>query len=272
MLRKKFDDIKHNWRCSLKSCCCGVDCIQLITCWLTWVALKSILSSHGSVHHDIIQYNQKRNFFVKGIILGIQQQKSLPMVSVVLAENETTIAWAVHYTAGPNVPIQFCRLKRENQHMAISNIVLAFGEYKIGTCPCNDHSWPPRLPKDTNTSASNLQSMWQWFHSTCVAASRGVIWKTPGACGWIPQQLIECIFSAVTLSLLHPLYRFTNMTPPMAAIPTPHGSHVLDWIAFNDTCPQRHISRLSQVGFPQLFMLYKRIIESSGVVKVWRLI
>ena len=47
----------------------------------------------------------------------------------------------------------------------------------------------------------------------------------------------------------------------------------LDWIGlhlFNDdTRPQRHISRLPQVGFSQLFMLYKRITESSGVVKMW---
>ena len=46
----------------------------------------------------------------------------------------------------------------------------------------------------------------------------------------------------------------------------------LNWIGlhlFNeDTRPQRHISRLPQAGFSQLFMLYKQITESSGVVKM----
>ena len=60
----------------------------------------------------------------------------------------------------------------------------------------------------------------------------------------------------------------------MHAVALAHDS--VDWIGlhmFNyDTRPQRHISRLSQVGFSQLFMLCKRITESSGVVKVWRLI
>ena len=51
---------------------------------------------------------------------------------------------------------------------------------------------------------------------------------------------------------------------------------ILYWIGlhlFNDdTRPQRHISRLSQGGFSQLFMLCKRITECSDVVKVWWLI
>ena len=41
---------------------------------------------------------------------------------------------------------------------------------------------------------------------------------------------------------------------------------------FDDTRPQRHISRLSQVGFSQLFMVCKRLTERNDVVKVWRLI
>ena len=52
--------------------------------------------------------------------------------------------------------------------------------------------------------------------------------------------------------------------------------HLQTWIGLHllndDTRPQRPISRLPQVGFSQLFMLYRQITESNGVVKMWWLI